>query len=98
MFAFFLGWLGVHNFQLGQRKRGVGHLVLLGFAILAFVALMFYTVFVVFWYSDLYLGHDMGDADQALISALMALPFVLLAGNVVWAIVEGIVILARPPA
>ena len=98
LYAFFLGAFGVHNFYLGQRKRGAGHLVLLGLAALSLLALMLYTVFIIFWYSDLYLGHDMTDADQALISAMMVLPFALLAIDVVWAIIEGIVILTRPTA
>ncbi|MGC4152272.1 MAG: TM2 domain-containing protein [Propionicimonas sp.] len=96
LYAFFLGALGVHNFYLGQRKRGIGHIVLLGLAVLGFVAVGFYTLFIVFWYSDLYLGHTMDDTAQALSVVLMVLPFALIAINVIWAIVEGIVILAGP--
>lgn len=94
--AFLLGVFGAHNFYLGQRKRGFGHLALLGLAALAFLAMGFYTLFVVFWYADLYLGHDMDAAAEALTTILLALPFVLLAANLVWAIVEGFGILASP--
>lgn len=96
LFAFFLGALGVHNFYLGQRKRGIGHIVLLGLAVLGFLGLGLYTLFVIFWYSDLYLGHTMDGAAQALISFLLVLPFALIAVNVIWAIIEGIVILSSP--
>ncbi|MGC3955093.1 MAG: NINE protein [Propionicimonas sp.] len=96
LLAFFLGAFGAHNFYLNQRKRGFGHLLLLGLALLGFLAMGIYTLFIVFWYSDLYLGHELDDAAQALTTFLLVLPFALIVADLVWAIIEGFVILASP--
>lgn len=96
LLAFFLGAFGAHNFYLNQRKRGFGHLALLGLALLGFLAMGLYTLFIVFWYSDLYLGHDMDAGAEALTTFLLVLPFALIVADVVWAVIEGFVILASP--
>lgn len=94
MFAFFLGVFGVHNFYLGQRKRGFGHIVLLGLALAGLLAAMLYMLFIVFWYSDLYLGNTMDRRAEVLLNVLVVLPLVLIGANLVWAVIEGIAILA----
>ena len=94
LFAFFLGVFGVHNFYLGQRKRGFGHIVLLGVALAGLLAAMLYMLFIVFWYSDLYLGNTMDRRAEVLLNVLVVLPLVLIGANLAWAIIEGIAILA----
>lgn len=95
LLAFLLGWAGAHNFYLGQRTRGFLHLVLLGLGILGLLGLGVYTLFIIFWYSDLYLGHDMDGSQELILTVAMALSFGLLIADVLWAVIEGILILAR---
>lgn len=96
LLAFLLGWTGAHNFYLGQRWRGIGHVVLLGLAGVVWAVIALYTLYIIFWYSDLYLGHTMGPGSELLITVLVILGYGLVIANVVWAVIEGIVILARP--
>ncbi|MEZ5085205.1 MAG: TM2 domain-containing protein [Tessaracoccus sp.] len=98
LLAFLLGWTGAHNFYLGQRKRGIGHAVLLGATLFVWTVTGLYTLYVVIWYSDLYLGHDhdMGPGTEILLTSLLVLSYGLVIADVVWAIVEGIIILIRP--
>lgn len=93
LLAFFLGWTGAHNFYLGQHRRGIGHVVLLGATGLVWTVIAFYTLYIVFWYSDLYLGHTMGPESELLITGLVVLGYGLVIANAVWAVIEGIVIL-----
>lgn len=98
LLAFLLGWVGAHNFYLGQRTRGILHLLLFGLSALGFVGLGGYTLFIIFWHSDLYLGHDMDGSQELILSATMIGTLGLLIANVLWAVIEGIIILVRPPA
>ncbi|MCW5953054.1 MAG: TM2 domain-containing protein [Propionibacteriaceae bacterium] len=96
LLAFLLGWAGAHNFYLNQRARGVAHLLLFGLSMLGFLGVGAYTLFMIFWYSDLYLGHEMDGTQELILSAGMILSFGLLIVDVLWAVIEGIIILARP--
>ena len=82
--AFFLGGIGVHNFYLGQKQKGLIHI---GMAVVALILLVI---------GMIAFGSALdGGSGAALGGIIYGLGAVVSAGNGIWAFVEFILILIR---
>ncbi|TRY20318.1 TM2 domain-containing protein [Tessaracoccus rhinocerotis] len=80
LLAFFLGGIGAHSFYLGRTALGLGHLAL---AVISFLLMIGGVV-----------GAGSTQVDSLLLMA--GLGYLLSAANSLWALVDFIIILAKP--
>lgn len=101
LLGIFLGSLGIHNFYLGDKKKGIIHLCLLGGTILLsligsiVVAAGAASVVVP---SGNYLNVGGAVAGFGASAIFVALAGLVSAGNTIWGFVEGIIILVQGDA
>lgn len=88
LLAFFLGGFGVHNFYLGQKGRGIGHIVLAALGILVMI------IAVISGLSSVdSTTAQISDEAAAGVGAGVLFGYLLLIANGIWAFVELIMIL-----
>ena len=89
LLAFFLGWIGAHNFYRGQVGRGFGHIALDIVAIICVVIAMAMTMNA----ADLPVYATMSDTEVASLAGASALVWLVNAVNGIWVFIEFIMIL-----
>lgn len=88
LLAFFLGGFGVHNFYLGQKGRGIGHIVLAALGILVII------IAVISGLSSVdSTTAQISEEAAAGVGAGVLFGYLLLIANGIWAFVELIMIL-----
>ncbi len=89
LLAFFLGEIGIHNFYLGQKGRGIGHIAL------AVIAVILYIVAIAAAVGNADQSGELSDAGAAGFGGAMLFSFLVGGANTIWKLVEFIMILVK---